>query len=216
MRASAAAGNFANTASLTLGPAATMSVAGTYTQGPSGSLTIGIGGTPASGQFGTLRISGAAALAGGIGSTAMNGYELVAGDSYKIATYASQTGGANLSFAGLDNGRFAFFQPEVESTSIVLETTTNAADLVPQPATAPASGTVGQTITLSDTIDNLSSNAASPSWVDSYYLSPEPTLAESAVLLGRVERTTGVAGNSSYTSTLHAAIPPVLHRATIM
>ena len=79
----------------------------------------------------------------------------------------------------------------------------------PQPFTAPASGTVGQSISITDQIDNESSAAASPSWFDSFYLSPQPAMSSSAVLIGRVEQTAGVADNSSYDATLHAAIPPV-------
>ncbi len=126
--------------SLTLGAGSTLSVTGTYTQASSASLTIGIGGTAASGQFGDLSVTGTATLAGAIGSTIVAGFNPTAGNSYTIASYASETGGSSISFDGLANGRFTFFKPTVGSTSIVLGTTTSAADLAPQSFTAPGTG----------------------------------------------------------------------------
>ncbi len=137
----------------------------------------------------------------------MDGFNPTAGNGYSIVTYASQTGGSSLSFLGLSNGRFAFFQPTVNSTSIVLNTTTSAADLAAQPFSVPADGSVGQTIEINYQVDNLSSTAANPSWFDSFYLSTSQTLNANAVLLGRVQQTTGVAGNSSYSNSLSATLP---------
>jgi RHS repeat-associated protein len=203
------AGDFDNKGGLTLGAGSTLAVAGKYAQSASGPLTIDIGGTPVGGQFGRLKVTASATLAGSISTTFVDGFDPIAGDSYSIVTYASETGGASLSFQGLSSGRFGFLQPDVNATSIVLNTTTSAADLAAQPFSAPADESVGQTIAISYQVANSSSTAASPSWLDSFYLSTSQTLNADAVLLGRVTRATGVAGNSSYTAALSATLPPL-------
>ena len=40
---------------------------------------------------------------------------------------------------------------------------------------------MGQSVSITDTIDNQSATAASPDWIDSFYLSTEPAISSSAV-----------------------------------
>ena len=53
-----------NSGSLTVGAGSTLTVAGNFTQTSAGTLNVQIGGTPASGQFGQVAVTGTAALAG--------------------------------------------------------------------------------------------------------------------------------------------------------
>lgn len=203
------AGAFSNTGSLTVGAGSTLAVTGNYTQGTSASLTIGIAGTAASGQFGQLAATGSATLGGSVATTLAAGFNPISGEGYTIASYASQTGGSSLAFNGLSSGRYTFFQQLVCATSIVLNTTTSAADLAAQPFSAPTGGMVGQSITINYQVNNDSSTAATGNWVDSFYLSTSQTLSTSAVLLGRVSHVGGVAANGNYEGTLNAAVPPL-------
>jgi hypothetical protein len=90
------AGDFSNTGSLTLGAGSSLDVVGNFTQGASQPLTFDIGGTPASGDFGQLNATGTATLAGSISASFVNGFSPTAGNNYSIVTYASQTGGSNI------------------------------------------------------------------------------------------------------------------------
>ena len=203
------AGDFSNTGSLTLGAGSTLSVQGRYSQSTSAALTIGIGGTPASGQFGQLSATGSAAFGGSVATALAAGFNPTSGASYTIASYSSQSGGSSIAFNGLSSGRFTFFQPVVGATSIVLNTTTSAADLAAQPFGAPTSATVGQTITINYQVNNGSTTGATGNWVDSFYLSTSQVLTSSAVLIGRVSHSGGVAANGQYSGTLIAPLPPV-------
>ena len=49
-------------------------------------------GSPASGQFGKLAVTGQAALNGTLTVTVVNGYTLVSRDEYRVLTFASRTG----------------------------------------------------------------------------------------------------------------------------
>ncbi len=60
----ATTGDFGNTESLTIGAGSTLTVNGSYTQGASASLTIGIGGTSSGNDYGQLNVTGTATLAG--------------------------------------------------------------------------------------------------------------------------------------------------------
>ncbi len=69
-----AAGNLSNTGTVTVGPASTLAVKGSYAQSSAGTLEIQLGGTPASGQFGQLAVGGSAALAGTLQPELVDGF----------------------------------------------------------------------------------------------------------------------------------------------
>jgi hypothetical protein len=204
------AGNFSNTGSLTLGAGSTLNVHGNYTQGADATMALDIGGSATSGQFGQLAITGTAALAGTVNTTFINGYSPTAGDNYPITTYASETGGSSLTFTGLSGGAFSFIQPVVNATAIDLTSTTGAADLSVEPFSVAANGTVGQDVTIAYHVQNLSSNAASGDWYDSFFLSTTTGLNSSSLLLGTVQHTGGLAADASYGGSLTAALPGVV------
>ena len=201
------AGDLSNTGSLTLGAGSTLTVNGNYTQGSSASLTIGIGGASSGNEYGQLNVTGSATLAGSVNASTASGFTPSAGDSFPIVTYASETGGSSLSFAGVNSGALSFLQPVVGPISIVLSTVTSPANLVVQPFSVAANATAGQNLTVTYQVDNQSGNAATGSWTDSVYLSTQTTLNSSSVLLGRVQQTGGVAANGQYSETLTAPVP---------
>ena len=184
---------------------------GNYTQGSSASLTIGIGGSSSGNEFGQLAVTGSATLAGSVNASTASGFTPAAGDSFPIVTYASETGGDSLSFTGVNSGAVSIFQPVVGPTSIALNTVTSPANLVVQPFSVAANAVVGQNLTVTYQVDNESSNAATGTWTDSVYLSTQPTLNASSVLLGRVQQS-GVAANGQYSQTVTAPVPGLVAR----
>ncbi len=198
-------GTLSNTGSLTIGAGSTLSVAGNFTQGSSGSITIGLGGAAAGNEYGQLAITGTAALAGSVNATTASGFLPAAGASFPIITYASETGGSSLSFVGVNSGALSVLQPHIGTTGITLSIVTAPANLVVQPFTVAPNAVVGQGLAVTYKVDNESVNSASGTWTDSVYLSTQPTLNSSSVLLGRVQQT-GVAANGQY---LQAVTDPV-------
>ncbi len=203
------AGDLSNTGSLTVGAASKLAVKGNYTQGANATLAVDIGGSAVSGQYGQLVITGSAALAGTVSTMFIDGFSPTAGDSYQIATFASETGGSSLAFAGLGSGAYSYIQPAVNATAIDLATTMSAADLSIEPFSVAANGTVGQSITIDYQVQNLSANAASGDWYDSFFLSTTTSLNVNALSIGNVEHSGGVTAQGSYTGTITATLPGV-------
>jgi autotransporter-associated beta strand protein len=89
------AGDFDNEGSVTLGAsgagAGIITVGGNYTQSSGAMLTVQLAGTPASGRFGQLIVTGTANLAGTL-TVQLNGYTPVSGDSFQILTDALVNG----------------------------------------------------------------------------------------------------------------------------
>jgi RHS repeat-associated protein len=207
-----AAGDLSNQGNLTIGAGSTLSVKGNYMQQPSASLIVQIGGTSASNEFGRLTVRGSATLGGSVDTSLIPGFDPATGNDYTVATFATQTGGDNISFTGVQEGRFAFFQPQVNSTSIVLSTVTSAADLAAQPFSSPNAGTADQTVSFPYGVGNLSATAAasaSGDWYDSFYLSTQQKLSASALLIKRVKHAGAVPGAGEYSATVDAPLPGV-------
>ncbi|WP_294533083.1 CARDB domain-containing protein, partial [uncultured Rhodoblastus sp.] len=73
----------------------------------------------------------------------------------------------------------------------------------------PQTASTGQPVSVSYTVNNLGSGASGESWVDRLYLSTTGVWNVSAPLLGTVNHSGGIAGNSSYTATLATTLPGV-------
>ncbi len=74
---------------------------------------------------------------------------------------------------------------------------------------APTSAQVGDTVNLSYTITNTSSNTATGGWTDAVYLSQSTTWSTAAVLVGKVSQSGPLAGGNNYTGTLKTTLPPL-------
>ena len=64
-----------------------------FTQSSSGTLDVQLGGAPSTGVYGSLTITGAAALAGTLQAQLAYGYTPSTTDSFTPVTYGSETGG---------------------------------------------------------------------------------------------------------------------------
>ena len=89
-RAFTTAGAFTNLGRLTIGAGSTFTVMGDFTQGASATLEVQLGGTPDTGQFGRLNVTGKASLDGTLEVSLTNGYVPSTGDAFQILTYASR------------------------------------------------------------------------------------------------------------------------------
>ena len=206
-------GNLNNTGIVTLGPGGALTVHGNFTQGPAGTLVEDLGGAPGSGLFGQLTVVGQANFNGAFNLALVNGFAPIAGEVYTTAVYPSSNG----SFSAINGGAFAgtqAFTIAVGSANIVITATSTAgADLAPSDVTIPAGGAalVGQALTVYYTVQNLQPMPTfANSWTDSFYLSADGVIDSAAVLLGTVTHTGAVAGNSAYSGSLTAAVPPML------
>ncbi len=199
--------SFSNSGNLTIGSGSELTVNGMYTQGSSASLTIGLGGSSSGTEFGELAATGTALLGGTVIASVVAGYTPAPGDSFPIVTYANESGGGNLTFEGFTTGSLAGFQPVVGSTSITEEAAAGSANLVVQPFSVPSNATAGQNLTVNYRVDNVGSDAVTTPFTDSVYLSSQPTLTSSSVLLGRVQNTGGVAADGQYSESVTAPVP---------
>lgn len=82
-------GDLTNNGTLTVGPGSTVNVGGNFTQGAGGTLSVELGGAPASGQFGQVLVQNAASLAGALNVSAANGYAPQVGDEFTVMKFAS-------------------------------------------------------------------------------------------------------------------------------
>jgi hypothetical protein len=74
------------------GQGGALDISGSYTQGSAATLDIQVGGSSASGEFGTLAVAGPATFAGTFTVSTVNGYTPLYTDSYTAVTFASETG----------------------------------------------------------------------------------------------------------------------------
>ncbi len=87
-----AAANMSNSGTITVGPSNTVSIGGTFTQTSSGTLDIQLGGSPSSGAFGFVNVSGTATLAGTLKSDLVYGYTPATTDSFTPLEFARESG----------------------------------------------------------------------------------------------------------------------------
>jgi RHS repeat-associated protein len=200
------ASGFTNSGSLTPGPGSTITVAGSFTQTSTGTLDDQIGGTPASGQFGRVNVTGTASLAGAYNLSLANGFVPASGQAFTLMSFGSATG----EFTSF-NGLSPFFTESLGSTALSIEdAATDAVDLAATTLTAPTKADVGQSITVSWQATDLSTHAAAGSWHDSVYLSATPTITSSSTLLGTARENITLAGGASYNASLTATLPATL------
>jgi RHS repeat-associated protein len=194
-----------NRGSLTLGAGATLTTAGNYQQTADGTLNIQIGGTPASGQFGRLSVTGAAQLAGALNVSLVGGFGPTSGQDFKVLSFASSTG----SFTQF-NGLSPYFITALNPTSYdLVDNSLPSSDVVATSVDAPAAATAGGTITVNWHVSNPSAQTITGNWQDSVYLSLTPTITGQSILLGTAQHAGGMASNGMYTGSLTAPIPAV-------
>lgn len=201
----ATTGGFTNSGTLTVGAGSKLTVNGALTEVAGAKLQIGIGGHPASNQFGQVSVTGQASLAGALVVQLASGFGPTQGDAYSILNYASKQG----SFAAL-SGLPPFFSANVGASSVQLNGLASASNLAVQSITLPPSATVGQNVSISFSVQNTTTIPIDGSWTDSVYLSRSAALGPDAVLFTRVPHNGGLAALASYTGTASAALPNLI------
>ena len=185
-----------------------LTITGNYTQTSAGVLNIAIGGTTAGTGFDQLRVQGSADLNGTLNITLINGFGPAFGQTFPILNFAGSTGNFS-TVNGLTAGLQTLFTVSRTSTSFVLNSAGNVADLAYTGMTIPSTAAPGQNISISYTVRDLTATPATGDWYDSIYLSSAPVMNTNAQLLGRVHHVGNVAGNGSYSESLTAPVPSV-------
>jgi RHS repeat-associated protein len=204
-----AAGSFNNAGSLTIGASSTFT-AGSYTEAGTGSLTIGIGGSPASGQFGTLTTTGSATLGGALTVSLVNGFGPSTGQSFRVLSFASHSG-IFATVNGLRVRGVPVFDVAVNPADVTVTTKVSVADLAADTLTIPATAVPGENVAIQYSVHNQSAAVpATGSWFDSLYLSVDTTLDDGDLLIGRIQHTGDVAPLGNYSGTLTAPLPGTL------
>ncbi|MDB5390623.1 MAG: repeat-associated core domain protein, partial [Planctomycetaceae bacterium] len=200
-----ATGNFINFGAITLGPASTLAVVGSFSQGGGkSSLRQEIGGRPASGLFGKLTVTGQAGLGGQLIFSLANGFGPVLGDQYQVQQYGSAVGSYDL-ISGLS----PYFSVDVQAAQTLLTSTASSASLAVQSVTPPVSGLVGQNLSIPFTVRNEDSVAIAGNWFDAVYLSRDEVLSADDIFFARVPHTTGLSASGSYDAVASANLPNV-------
>jgi RHS repeat-associated protein len=200
------AADLLNTGVLTVGAGSVLTISGSFTQAGSGGLGFQVGGSPASGLFGQMNSTGAAALGGTLDVSLVNGFGPVRGQDFPVMSFSSESGGF-AQIGGLNIGRFMLFNAALGATSLVLQTLVDSTDPADSTISIPQGGAPGQDVTISYTVADLNAAPALGDWYDSLYLSAGPTFGTDAILIGRVAHAGDVAGHTSYSGTLTAPLP---------
>ena len=190
---------------LTAGAGSKLTVNGALTEVAGAKLQIEIGGHPASNQFGQVNVTGQANLAGALVVQLVGGFGPAQGDAYSILKYA----GKQNNFAAI-SGLSPFFSANVGAASVQLNGLASAANLNAQSITVPPAGAVGQSVSVSFTIQNTTAIPIDGNWTDSVYLSSSAAFGPDAVLLSRVPHFGGLAALDSYTGTANATLPNLI------
>jgi len=133
-------GSLANDGTVFLGPAATLNVGGAYTQSHSAQLTFFINGSPASGQFGKLAVTGNVTQ-DGVMNIAMPGPFATLGDEYLVMPYGSVTGSfAQVNGTAIDANEM--FKLDYRTTGLVLVVVPTSSADAPVSVTGTAVSTV--------------------------------------------------------------------------
>jgi RHS repeat-associated protein len=196
------AADFLNSGVLTVGAGSTLAVTGAFTQTSAGTLTIQIGGTPASALFGQVAVTKTATLAGAFDLALVNGFTPTGGQSFGVMSFASASGNF-ASFSGLSPD----FTEALTAHSLELTAGGATVDLATGNVTAPTTVAAGGQITVHWTVTNQSNTAVSGTWQDSVYLSTTPSITATSILLGSVPHSGGLAANGSYAGAFTGAIP---------
>ncbi len=122
----ATTGAIINHGSLTIGPASTLTINGTFTQDSDASLAVEIGGAPASGLYGKLMSSSAVALNGTLDVRLTNGYHPDQRSSFPILTFSSRTSDFTM-INGLFVAGTEVFKAVYDATHLTLSSETNKA-----------------------------------------------------------------------------------------
>jgi len=158
-------------------------------------------------------------LTGPSGSIAVSAITVLSGSTYRVAFPAQGTNGnytltilptlADRSGNPMDQDGDGIEGEPADGFSAGFDLLVPLSDLKVSAATAPAQAQAGQTITVSWTVQNLATRAATADWLDYVYFSTSAQWSADAVYLGLepIAGQTPLAANGSYTITRTVALP---------
>lgn len=200
------AGSLTNTGTLSVG--GTLVVTGNLDLSASTStLAFAVGGASDTTSAPLLSVKGSTVLGGNLTAALSNGYPGSAGSAYTVASFTSPATGSFASTTGTGPD----FTAVVGAGQITLETTgsviANAVDLAVTSVSSLSNPTSGGAATITWNVTNEGEGATSGTWRDSVYLTTDGKIDSNSILLGRVNESTAVASNASYTGTLNTTLP---------
>jgi hypothetical protein len=198
-------GNLNNSGTLTVGPGSTLTVNGNETEAAAGTLAIQIGGTPSSGQFGRVAVTGTATLAGAFMLDTVDGFTASPGQDFHVMTFS----GAGGSFSTV-LGFGSTFSDALNPTTFDVDAFQSAADLQLTSVSGPTTATPGQLLNVSWQVSDDGPASATGNWQDSVYLSSTPTVSSTSILLGTELHTGGLSASGTYTASWTGSVPAVL------
>jgi alpha-L-arabinofuranosidase len=86
------AGSISNDGAITIGASDVINVSGDFSQTSAGTLTVQLGGSPASLMFGTMNVGGTAMLDGTLAAVLVSGYSPAISDDFTLMNYSSESG----------------------------------------------------------------------------------------------------------------------------
>jgi|GEM_PF-4515988 len=202
--------DFASPGKLVLGSESQLEVAGSFVLSPSSQVTVQIGGTPASGNYGALNVEDTATLNGALTISLVNGFAPQQGQTFDLASFVTLSGTFS-SVSGDTINNVQIFRTAYSSSSVQLVSQITGADLTPTAVSVSAAAMVGTPIIVNYTVQNVQGQATSAgAWTDSIYLSASGAVDGNAILLGNVAHSGALSGGASYSGSLSAAAPLTL------
>ena len=196
---------FTNTGALSLGPGSTMTVPG-FTQTGAGRVEFQIDGFAPT-NTGRIVSGQVAVLAGTADIEIVPPFAPQGGTNYTLIQYPSKSGDFS-AFTGLYLGHEKVFETFTEATQFRLNTTIDAGDLAITSVTNPASGIAGQNVSISYTAKNVGAfTIPTNTWFDAVYLSADATLDAGDLLVQRLEISSSLAQNGTYSRSITAQLP---------
>jgi hypothetical protein len=135
-----ATNSITNRGTIRLAPQTTLAVSGDFLEPNSGTLSIAIGGAPATNLFGEVTATGTANLNGTLNVTLANGFTPTPGQAFPIATYSALTGNFTTLQLPTMNGA-PLFTTNPTATEFDLKAVTVTLPTPPAPTLAPDNDT---------------------------------------------------------------------------
>jgi uncharacterized repeat protein (TIGR01451 family) len=134
-------------------------IVGDYTQGPTGTLNIELGGVVSGTQYDLLDVTGAASLSGTLNVSLINGFTPISGTVFRIVNFSTRSGDF-ITETGMNLGGWLFLLPYYSSDHLSLIVGTTVADLGISVTDGKSYAVAGDLITYTVVVTNAGPDAA--------------------------------------------------------